>query len=670
MLPSSSSRFRSDINGLRAWAVIAVIGYHFGLPFFSGGFVGVDVFFVISGFLMTGIVVSGLEKDSLEKSAAGQTGFSVLSFYMARARRIMPALIALCAVLLLLGWWLLLPIDYQLLGQHAAFSTSFLSNIAFWSEAGYFDTASHEKWLLHTWSLAVEWQFYLLLPLLLLAVWKWRPGRRSAFIAISICLIASLAASVFVTPFYPSAAFYLLPMRAWEMLAGGIVYLLVTPAFTTQRKILLEATGLVLIIASLLLFDASTSWPGWRALIPVTGTMLVLLANRDASLWTGNPVAQWLGTRSYSLYLWHWPLVVALTYMGEQDSSLGIIGGLVLTLLLGQLSYVLVEAPARKRLNKLGMGWSATALLATALLVVVIGAGVKWQEGVYSRMEPAIEAVSDEGMNRNPHLTDCHPETGTTSPSCMYGGKQLGVIVTGDSHANALISAIVAAMPADQREKYGAMEWSYSSCPTLQGVHRLGETTQPCTAFLDWMMQKAKKAPRHVPLIIINRTSFYTEGFNEPWEHNANTHTPLIYFKKVYKTTSPEFLAEFTQHMVDTSCKLAQDRPVYLMRPIPEMGVDVPKALSRSLLWGHEREVSVTLEDYHRRHAAVWAAQDAAHAQCGVTILDPLPYLCSDGVCQGSKNGRPLYFDDDHLSEYGNKLLVPMFEKVFVGWAE
>ena len=148
-----SRKFRDDINGLRAWAVIAVVLYHFGVLGFSGGFVGVDIFFAISGFLMTGIVVNGLEKNR-------QSGFSVLDFYMARARRILPALVVLCVFLLVAGWLLLLPLDYKMLGLHSLFSVFFLSNMKFWREAGYFDTQSHEKWLLHTWSLAVEWQFY------------------------------------------------------------------------------------------------------------------------------------------------------------------------------------------------------------------------------------------------------------------------------------------------------------------------------------------------------------------------------------------------------------------------------------------------------------------------------------------------------------------------------
>jgi len=165
-----SAAFRSDINGLRAWAVIAVIFYHFSIPLFNGGFVGVDVFFVISGFLMTGIITRGLMSD--EKK------FSVLHFYMARVRRILPALFVLCFLLLMAAYFLLGAIDFTSLALHVGSSLLFVSNIVYWLEAGYFDVDSFEKWLLHTWSLSVEWQFYLLLPLFLLLLWKIHPSKR------------------------------------------------------------------------------------------------------------------------------------------------------------------------------------------------------------------------------------------------------------------------------------------------------------------------------------------------------------------------------------------------------------------------------------------------------------------------------------------------------------
>lgn len=641
--------FRSDINGLRAWAVAAVTFYHFGIPGFRGGFVGVDVFFVISGFLMTGIVVSGLERG----------GFSILSFYLARARRILPALIVLCAVLLALGWWVLLPVEYKKLGTQAVFSLAFLSNIKFWLEAGYFDAASHEKWLLHTWSLAVEWQFYLLLPLVLLAVWKWRPGRRPLIVVMAAGLLVSLALTVAATSLRPTAAFYLLPTRAWEMLAGGLACLLANRwALTARQRTALEVAGIALVMGSFAGFDASSPWPGWRALVPVLGTAAVLLAARSVSAWTGNPFAQWLGTRSYSLYLWHWPIVVALTYLEWRDDSKAIAAGLILTLILGDLSYRLVETPARVHLGRLRMGWGAMALLGTAVAVAAPGFGVRVIEGVPGRFSPEIERMQQGALDINPRRNECWVATGSVSPSCMHGGSRLGAIVMGDSHANALVSAVTANA---QDAGMGVMEWSYSGCPTLEKVtSRWPERN--CGGYNEWMMQQLKNVPRDIPLVMVNLHGLYAIGENvSPKLING----PWVYLSRPYLNSEPEFLKEYANAISQMACRLAKDHRVYLVRPIPEMGVEVPKAMSRAMLFGRQKEISVSLADYHQRNAFIWAAQDAARDQCGVKILDPLPYLCPDGRCLGVKNGRPLYYDENHLSEYGNKLLVPMFAKVF-----
>lgn len=650
--PGISNGFRGDINGLRAWAVVAVMLYHFGVPGFGGGFVGVDVFFVISGFLMTGIVVRGLERG-------GCPWVFVMSFYMARARRILPALIVLCAVLLTLGWWVLMPLDYKLLANHAVFSVTFLSNIKFWREAGYFDAASHEKWLLHTWSLAVEWQFYLLLPLALMAVWKWRPSRRVVATALLAGFLASLALSVVGTPFRPIPAFYLLPTRAWEMLAGGLVYLLAPGwALTTRQRMAIELTGMVLVIGAIVGFDATSPWPGWRAMAPVMGSAAVLLAVRTGSSWTGHAVAQWLGTRSYSLYLWHWPVVVGLTFGEWQGSSIAIAAGLAVTLLLGHLSYKWVENPARKLLLNHRRGWGAGAMLCGVLGVAASGAWIGLQEGVLDRFSPSILTVSQEALNENPRQAECHPGVGSISPSCMFGGNQLRAIVMGDSHANALVSGVAAAASSPND---GIMEWTYRGCPILLGVQSIRLAAQ-CGAFIDWSVNQLKHMPPTVPVIIINRHGQYTVGQNED---PAQKNIPWVYFSRPYKTAEPAFLKEYGQHLIDTACEIAKGRSVYLVRPIPEMGVDVPKAMARAMVWGKQRDVSISLGEYFRRHALTWAAQDAAHDRCGVKILDPLPYLCHDGRCYGAKDGRPLYYDDDHLSEWGNKLLVPMFAEVF-----
>lgn len=495
--------FRGDINGLRAWAVLAVILYHFGVLGFGGGFVGVDVFFVISGFLMTGIVVNGLERG----------GFSLLAFYLARARRILPALIVLCAVLLTLGWWVLLPLDYKALGAHAVSSLVFLSNIKFWREAGYFDAASHEKWLLHTWSLAVEWQFYLLLPVVLLGVWKWRPGRRGVVVVMVVGLLTSLALSVVVTSLRPTAAFYLLPTRAWEMLAGGLVFLLADRwALTARQRTVLELAGIALVIGSIAGFAASSPWPGWRAMVPVIGTAAVLLAAQPASRWTGSAIAQWLGTRSYSLYLWHWPIVVALTYLEWQADSMAIVAGLVLTLVLGDLSYRWVEVPARVHLNRFRLGWGAAALLGTAIAMAAPGAAVFLKDGVTGRFASEIEVIEAEALNKNPRQGVCHIGTGAGSPSCRFGGEQLRAIVMGDSHANAIVSAVAAATISS---KDGVMEWTSSGCPIMQGVKSTIFENWPCVDFIDWTVRELKGISSEIPVVIVNRHGQYALGKNE-----------------------------------------------------------------------------------------------------------------------------------------------------------
>lgn len=322
-------KFRKDINGLRAFAVVAVVLFHFNSSWMPGGFAGVDVFFVISGFLMTGIIFRGMEQDK----------FSVLNFYVARANRIIPALALLCLVLLVFGWFYLTPLEYKALGKHAASSVGFLSNFVYWREAGYFDAASHEKWLLHTWSLSVEWQFYIIYPLVLIALRKFLPIKTLKLLLI-IGTVLGFIFSVVATYKSPNAAYYLFPTRAWEMMIGGVAYLY---PFTLQenRKKLIEWAGLILVIGSYFLISAENLWPGYLAIFPVLGSFLIIQAQRNDSLITGNIIFQKLGAWSYSIYLWHWAFVVAIYTFSLPSYYIYI--GMILSVLLGFLSYKYVE---------------------------------------------------------------------------------------------------------------------------------------------------------------------------------------------------------------------------------------------------------------------------------------------------------------------------------------
>uniref|UniRef100_UPI003D768501 acyltransferase family protein n=1 Tax=Acinetobacter variabilis TaxID=70346 RepID=UPI003D768501 len=253
-------KFRTDINGLRAIAVIAVMLFHFNAAWLPGGFVGVDVFFVISGFLMTGIIFKDLEHEK----------FSILKFYVARANRIIPALAVLCLVLMIFGWFYLTPFDYKLLGKHAASSMTFLSNISYWKESGYFEAGTHEKWLLHTWSLSVEWQFYMIYPLVLVAMRKFMSIQTMKFVLLT-GMILGFILSVIATYKWPNPAYFLLPTRAWEMMIGGIAYLYPL-TLQENKKRLLEGTGLALILGSYFFISAEDLWPGYLAVFPVIGT--------------------------------------------------------------------------------------------------------------------------------------------------------------------------------------------------------------------------------------------------------------------------------------------------------------------------------------------------------------------------------------------------------------
>ena len=649
---SARAAFRYDINGLRAWAVLPVVFYHFGIPWFHGGFVGVDVFFVISGFLMTGIVTSALERGR----------FSTLGFYLSRATRIVPALLVVCASLLGLGWFWLVTIEYRTLDLHIASAVTFLSNFLFWKRASYFDGASHEKWLVHTWSLSVEWQFYLLLPLFVVLAWRWRKetGLRTV---LAVAALASLAWSIYASSRWPDAAFYLLPSRGWELLLGGLVWL-----YGRRREIpasiavALESAGLALIVLAAVSFDATLRWPGGLAAVPVLGAALVIAADRQRSPFTRNGVTQWLGSRSYSVYLWHWPVSVLLFYADIQHDPVAIICGLAASLMLGEASYQLVEIPSRTGLARLSRR-GRLVCLGVAMTTVTLAAVVARYQYVPSRIPPLWDVAANERSDFKPTRNTCLASAGANSPACIHGRGPIRAIVLGDSHADALVSAVQGAL----RPGAGAvLELTYVGCPTLYGAHpvpSLDSADKHCAEFNDWALHKVATLDRALPVVVINRTSVYAYG---PIDDSAFSNRPFVYFSNVYDRPKPAFLAEFAQHLVDTACTIAKLHPVYMVRPVPEMPFDPPSAMARQLIFRRATsELSISLDDYRKRNAMVWAAQDAAAARCGVQVLDPLPWLCSSGRCWATDHLRPLYYDPDHLSEYGNERLVPMFRSAF-----
>lgn len=323
-------KYREDINGLRALAVISVVLFHFDASWLPGGFSGVDVFFVISGFLMTGIIFNGLQVNN----------FSIVRFYVARANRIIPALCFLCFSLFILSWLFLTPLDFKIINKHIVSSLGFFSNILYWKEVGYFDANADEKWLLHTWSLSVEWQFYLLYPLIIVFLRKLISLKAIKLVILISAILGFFFAAV-LTYLKPDPAYYLFPTRAWEMMFGGVAYLFPF-SIREHKKRWLEVSGLILILSSYLFISKETPWPGYMALLPVLGTFFIIQAERKNSFLTSNSVFKYLGTWSYSIYLWHWPLVVGLNYFSLPRFFIYI--AIPLSILLGYLSYKYIES--------------------------------------------------------------------------------------------------------------------------------------------------------------------------------------------------------------------------------------------------------------------------------------------------------------------------------------
>jgi peptidoglycan/LPS O-acetylase OafA/YrhL len=315
--PTEAGSYRPDVDGLRAVAILSVLAFHAFPQWLPGGFTGVDVFFVISGFLISRIVFSGLSAGT----------FSFRHFYARRVRRIFPSLTVILIPALGLGWMIQRQVEYAQLGKHVAAGAGFVSNIALWLESGYFDSTADAKPLLHLWSLGIEEQFYIVFPLLVFLAWRLRIARMPLLLVIAA---ASFATSLFLVTRDPSAAFYLPHARGWELMAGCLLAGIAdssTGAQPTSRMLRNAASfaGVLLIVAGLALIDAKRNFPGYWALLPVAGAASLIWAGPDAAFnrrVLAQPLMVWIGLISFQLYLWHWPLLAFLHIARPEDAGL------------------------------------------------------------------------------------------------------------------------------------------------------------------------------------------------------------------------------------------------------------------------------------------------------------------------------------------------------------
>ncbi|MBT0886293.1 MULTISPECIES: acyltransferase family protein [Acinetobacter] len=636
--------FRYDINGLRAIAVLAVVVFHFNPQWLPGGFAGVDVFFVISGFLMTSIIFSGVEKNT----------FNLFKFYNARANRIVPVLAAMSAVLLVFGWFYLLPTDYRDLGRQVEKSSLFISNLLFAKGGGYFDTAEHTKWLLHTWSLSVEWQFYIFFPIVIIALKKYLSVSNLKRVVLGLFL-ASFIYCIYATYKDSKTAYFLLTSRAWEMLLGGLAFLYPWSLKNKLHQIVTQCLGIILIIASYFLISKDTPWPSYMALIPVLGAYLIVVANYQNNFVINNPVSNYIGKWSYSIYVWHWPLVVLGFYFAFENWWMY---GIPLSILLGFLSYQFIEKINFPRYASWKDIYKVKPFY-VFLVILACGYVVKKTNGLEYHYPQFLLDINNEEKTTNPY--NCLPNINSNGyAQCKIGNNQnIRAIVVGDSHADAILTSISSQY---NLKNEGILSLTRSGCSFILNAKRTFDVNNVCY-YENFDRLKTLQNYNNTPIFIVSRWTANIYGESDPEKIEGNN-IPPMFFEKTTETQGKTLLKQFSKNLEETLCALPPSAPVYIVQPIPEMGFNVSKKMSHMILRKEKNiDLSINSATYYNQNQELREIIQKVANKCSAYVLDPAKYLCKTGKCLAQYNGYPIYRDGDHLNEYGNKLLIPMFKQ-------
>ncbi|RZA03761.1 MAG: acyltransferase [Sphingobacteriaceae bacterium] len=429
MSQTTHLKFRYDINALRAISVIGVLLFHYKVSFFDGGFAGVDVFFVISGYLMSKIIINGLDRGN----------FSIFEFYGRRLKRIVPALLGLVLVLTLVGFFIYFPANYQLNQKNAAASILFISNFVYWQSAGYFAEASDTNILLHTWSLSVEWQFYLIYPVILLFANKFLKNRTQYIYAFVVVILIGYWGAINYTSVDKEGSFFLLHSRAWEMMLGGLAFLcedLAKSIHITVRK-LVAITGYVTIFACFYFLNSTMAWPGLYTMVPVLAAFIIIAANCNDFKLLKFGVVQGIGKISYSLYLWHWPVYVIAQYLGFPLNNTAVIALTAISFVLGYLSYRFIES-INFTSNKTILAGAFGLLLMTGYLAYFDANQIAFKHDAvmvagYNKRHPEGTRLSNSGCFLSTNNKTLKEYNETACLSIKPGSKNF--ILIGDSHA-------------------------------------------------------------------------------------------------------------------------------------------------------------------------------------------------------------------------------------------
>lgn len=624
--------YRSEIDGLRALAVLPVIFFHARFERFDGGFVGVDVFFVISGYLITNSILTDLERNE----------FSMISFYERRARRILPALYTVVLVCLPLAWLTLPPNSMKDFSQSVGAISLFSSNFLFWIERGYSDAASELKPLLHTWSLSVEEQFYVVYPIALLLLWKLL--RMKLGIVLAFCLFLSLLMAQRSVEASPLAAFYFLPTRAWELLIGALacIYLLKAKKsdFSRSRSEIGGLLGLVLILLSIVIYDRDTNFPGVLALVPTVGTALVLVFATRQTI-TGRllgfrPLVG-LGLVSYSVYLWHQPLFAFARHMSLEEPGFWLMFVLVLvSVTFGYLTWKFVEVPFRRR-DYIDRGIVFRLGLGGCLGFLFLGTFGHLSDGF-----PTSEPV------RNSKLTD------------------QDFIVLGDSHAGHLVSGLASATTGQVSSRTSLGCIPFRNVDRYDSRFTPGECARQVNLFLDTVIAEDPKAF----VVLSSMGPVYLDGvpFNgKDFARVDGLGVELITDKSI-KDRYLVFEIGLRQTLAELSV-LKSPKIVFAI-DVPELGIDfgcanLPKkraignfdlgdVLSSQAFY---KKCFVPRQEYEERVKAYKDLVFSVVAEFPEVILfDPANAFCDAEKCKGyDETFGFLYRDYDHLSESGSR---------------
>lgn len=608
-------RFREDIAGLRAIAVAPIVLQHAGLSIFPGGFAGVDIFFVISGFLITSILMRDEQK----------LGPLILHFYRRRAVRIMPALLLVLAAVLVAGSALMLPDELRDLGSSAAAAAGFSSNIYFWRTANYFDDAVVFKPLLHTWSLGVEEQFYILYPLFLYWLRRYASSRLPnilwAVVAISFGLSLALAL------IKPVTAFYVLPSRAWELALGGLIAVGGFPeAKTSGLRNALSLAGLALVGAGLFLIDENMPFPAPWAALPCVGTAL-LIAYGEQSITTrlvGLAPLRWLGAISYSLYLWHWPIMSfwRLRY-GAELGTFEVVLVLLLSLVLATLTYVAVERPFLRRFNN-GSAKPVVTVSALCILVAVVGSLIVARHGAdWQRLGPSEKALLSysDYTTRPAYQAQFRPGLCFSTSSdrrfdfgqCLaLSSTKRNVVLLGDSHAAHLWRAL-----ADANPDTNLLQATGSGCKPVLKATGDGQ----CVAIVERVLGPLAASGKIARVILAAR-----------WTQND---VPLL---------------------LQTIASLrARGVAVTVIGPVVEYRLPLPRLIVRAQMQGN---VDLVAEGRVRGPALVDERLAPLVRQAGADYVSIYHAECPSQCTVLTPDHVPMHFDYDHFTPQGARLLV------------